>query len=242
VKVAAASLIVSSLMTDAQLYAWGWRLPFLFSIVLVIVGLWIRFTIAESPQFQKIKESQVKMPIVDAIRTYPKNILLAMGTRFAENGFFYIYATFTLAYAMQALGMKRQHPGQAQTLLLSAAAPRPRSRRCFLPVRAQCHPQTHAGGIEGGASTRPRRWQAGKAQRPRQAADPCGYSKTPKFASITWRAERRQDYRRADAIKRVNPASWKHVNLHGAYSFLDIGEGVHLQGLVNLEINRNRLV
>jgi hypothetical protein len=58
-------------------------------------------------------------------------------------------------------------------------------------VRAQCHPQTNAGGIEGGASTRPRRRQAGKAQRPRQAADPCGCSKTPKFASMMWRAASR---------------------------------------------------
>ena len=48
------------------------------------------------------------MPIIDAIRTYPKNILLATGARFAENGFFYIYATFVLAYATQALGMNRQ--------------------------------------------------------------------------------------------------------------------------------------
>jgi MFS family permease len=48
------------------------------------------------------------MPILDAIRMHPKNILLAMGARFAENGFFYIYATFTLAYATQALGMNRQ--------------------------------------------------------------------------------------------------------------------------------------
>jgi MFS transporter, MHS family, shikimate and dehydroshikimate transport protein len=97
-------------LPDAELYAWGWRLPFLFSIVLVIVGLWIRFTIAESPEFQKIKDAkeEVKMPIVDAIRMYPKNILLAMGARFAENGFFYIYATFVLAYATQALGMNRQ--------------------------------------------------------------------------------------------------------------------------------------
>jgi metabolite-proton symporter len=102
--------VFSLLMTDAQFLAWGWRLPFLFSIVLVIVGLWIRFTIAESPEFQKIKEQkqEVRMPIIDAIRMYPKNILLAMGARFAENGFFYIYATFTLAYATQALGMNRQ--------------------------------------------------------------------------------------------------------------------------------------
>src|SRR5581483_5811265 len=102
--------IVSSTLSDAQLYAWGWRIPFLFSIALVLVGLWIRFTIAESPEFQKVKDTkqEVKMPILEAIRMYPKNILLAMGARFAENGFFYIYATFVLAYATQALGMARQ--------------------------------------------------------------------------------------------------------------------------------------
>ena len=102
--------LFSSLMSDAQFIAWGWRLPFLFSVVLVIVGLWIRMTIAESPEFQKIKDEkqEVKMPIIDAIRLHPKNIVLAMGARFAENGFFYIYATFTLAYATQALGMNRQ--------------------------------------------------------------------------------------------------------------------------------------
>jgi MFS family permease len=90
--------------------AWGWRIPFLFSIVLVAIGLWIRFTIAESPEFQRIKDAnqEAAMPILEAIKTHPKNILLAMGARFAENGFFYIYATFTLAYATQALGMNRQ--------------------------------------------------------------------------------------------------------------------------------------
>jgi hypothetical protein len=45
------------------------------------------------------------------------------------------------------------------------------------------------------------------------------------------RAERRQDYQRADAIKRANPASWKHVNLYGAYSFLDIGDGGRPPGI-----------
>jgi MFS transporter, MHS family, shikimate and dehydroshikimate transport protein len=102
--------IFSAVMTDAQFLAWGWRVPFLFSIVLVIVGLWIRFTLAESPEFQKVKDTkqEARMPIIEAIVTHPKNILLAMGARFAENGFFYIYATFVLAYATQALGMKRQ--------------------------------------------------------------------------------------------------------------------------------------
>jgi MFS transporter, MHS family, shikimate and dehydroshikimate transport protein len=102
--------VVSATMSNADFLAWGWRLPFLFSIVLVIVGLWIRFTLAESPEFQKVKDAkqEAKMPIIEAIRMHPKNILLAMGARFAENGFFYIYATFVLAYATQALGMNRQ--------------------------------------------------------------------------------------------------------------------------------------
>jgi len=102
--------IFSGMLSEAQFLAWGWRLPFLFSIVLVIVGLWIRFTLAESPEFQKIKDAkqEVRIPVIDAIITHPKSILLAMGARFAENGFFYIYATFVLAYATQALGMHKQ--------------------------------------------------------------------------------------------------------------------------------------
>ena len=47
--------LVSWFLPDAELYAWSWRLPFLFSIVLVIVGLWIRFTIAEPPKYQPIE-------------------------------------------------------------------------------------------------------------------------------------------------------------------------------------------
>jgi Tn3 transposase DDE domain len=54
------------------------------------------------------------------------------------------------------------------------------------------------------------------------------------LSELLERAERRQDYERGDAIKRANPASWKHANLYGAYSFLDIGDGVDLQELVNL--------
>jgi MFS family permease len=102
--------VVSAMVSEEQFMAFGWRIPFLFSLVLIVIGLWIRFTIAESPEFQKIKDAKQEsnMPILEAIRTHPKKILLAMGARFAENGFFYIYATFTLTYATQALGMNRQ--------------------------------------------------------------------------------------------------------------------------------------
>jgi len=102
--------VISSFVSNAAFMDWGWRIPFLVSIVLVVVGLYIRGRIAESPQFQRIKEKkqEVKMPIIESIKKYPKEIVLAMGARFAENGFFYIYAVFVIMFATQALEMTRQ--------------------------------------------------------------------------------------------------------------------------------------
>lgn len=100
----------TNVINDADFLDWGWRIPFLASIVLVLVGLYIRSKIAESPQFQKIKDlkQEVKMPVIESIRRHPKEILLAIGARFAENAFAYIYAFFVITYATQALGMPRQ--------------------------------------------------------------------------------------------------------------------------------------
>ena len=102
--------VIAAMVSDAAFMDWGWRIPFLVSVVLVVVGLYIRGRLAESPQFQKIKDlkQEVKMPIIESIKKHPKQILLAMGARFAENGFFYIYAVFVMMYATQALGMPRQ--------------------------------------------------------------------------------------------------------------------------------------
>jgi MHS family shikimate/dehydroshikimate transporter-like MFS transporter len=89
--------------------SWGWRVPFLFSIVLVGVGLFIRLRILESPAFTQVKESgtEAQMPILDVFRTYPKNVLLAMGMRVAENGTFYVLTVFVLAYVEGQLGMEQ---------------------------------------------------------------------------------------------------------------------------------------
>src|SRR5271157_654312 len=94
---------------DLFITGWGWRIPFIFSFALVIVGLFVRLTIAESPEFEKIKNArkEVKIPIIEALVKYPKNILLALGARFAENGLFYIYATFSLVYVTTVLEMPR---------------------------------------------------------------------------------------------------------------------------------------
>ena len=84
-----------------------WRLPFLLSLVLVAVGLFIRLRILETPAFMEVKESRTEadMPIIDVVRTYPKNVLLAMGMRVAENGPFYILTVFVLSYITAELGL-----------------------------------------------------------------------------------------------------------------------------------------
>ena len=83
-------------------------MPFLLSIVLVGVGLFIRLKISESPAFEQVKESQAEsgMPIVEVLRN-PRSVLLGMGARFAENGVFYIISIFVLDYATRTLGMER---------------------------------------------------------------------------------------------------------------------------------------
>ena len=71
--------------------------------------MFIRMRIAESPAFEKIRHAkrESKMPIIEAIKNHPKNLLLAMGVRFAENGLFYVYATFVFAYATTVLKLPR---------------------------------------------------------------------------------------------------------------------------------------
>jgi MHS family shikimate/dehydroshikimate transporter-like MFS transporter len=106
---ATAVFSVFSRLSEAQFLAWGWRIPFLLSSVLIGMGVFIRLRVAESPVFQhrKPEAAAPRIPVLDALRTYPKQILLAMGARFAENGFFYIITTFVLSYGTERLGLPR---------------------------------------------------------------------------------------------------------------------------------------
>jgi metabolite-proton symporter len=105
-----AGLVLSTLvfglisrLPDQALLAWGWRIAFLLSIVLVAVGLFIRLAISEPPEFVKIRESRTesRMPVLDTIRHHPKNLLVAMGARVADNATFYIYTVFIITFATQ---------------------------------------------------------------------------------------------------------------------------------------------
>jgi metabolite-proton symporter len=90
-----------SKLPEAALLSWGWRAAFLLSILLVAVGLFIRLAVGEPPTFAEIKQNRTasRMPLLDALRQHPMNVLVAMGARIAENGAFYLYTVFILTYA-----------------------------------------------------------------------------------------------------------------------------------------------
>ncbi|SMG21252.1 MFS transporter [Paraburkholderia susongensis] len=95
----AAFLAVEALPRD-QFLAWGWRLPFLASILIFAIGLYIRRRLPESRDFATAEEAgkTAHMPVLEAIRRHPKEILMAMGLRVAENGGAYIFLAFSLVY------------------------------------------------------------------------------------------------------------------------------------------------
>ncbi len=104
-----------SLLPDEAFLSWGWRVPFLLGIVLLGVGLFIRLRLLESPLFANLRDTgkSVRVPFFEVIQRYPRNIVLAMGARFAENGCFYIFTVFVLAYATEQLDL-------AKTTILNA--------------------------------------------------------------------------------------------------------------------------
>lgn len=98
-----------SRLPQEDFLSWGWRVPFLLSIVLVVVGLVIRVRIIETPAFSKMKEQrqEARQPVFEVLRRYPREVLIAMGARLAENGAFYLYTVFVLIYGTQHVHMDR---------------------------------------------------------------------------------------------------------------------------------------
>ncbi len=96
-------------LPDEQFLAWGWRIPFLVSVVLVGVGLFIRLRIFETPAFSRVKESgtEARMPIVDVLKNDFGKVLLGAGIVFVTIGGFYVVVTFSLSYGTETLGISR---------------------------------------------------------------------------------------------------------------------------------------
>ena len=102
-------ILVVSGWSGADFATWGWRVPFMLSIVLVGIGLWIRLGILETPVFQKLLATQTieRAPVVEVFKKQPREILLSALVRMAEQAPFYIFTAFVFAYATTTLHMSR---------------------------------------------------------------------------------------------------------------------------------------
>jgi MFS transporter, MHS family, shikimate and dehydroshikimate transport protein len=98
-----------SALPAGQFEAWGWRLPFLASALLVVLGLYVRVSISETPEFLAMvrDRSQAKLPIATVLRTQTREVLLGTGVNLGFNTFIYLVFTFALAYSTTALAMDR---------------------------------------------------------------------------------------------------------------------------------------
>ncbi|EHI43317.1 metabolite transporter [Rhodococcus opacus PD630] len=107
--VATLAFFAVSQLSDEQFLSWGWRLPFLFSAVLIIIGLFIRLSLTESPDFAAVKERAevVRMPIAEAFRKHWKEILLVAGTYLSQGVFAYICMAYLVSYGTTVAGISR---------------------------------------------------------------------------------------------------------------------------------------
>ena len=101
--------LLSSLLTDAQFMAWGWRIAFLLSGVMVIVGMYIRLSIQETPEFAAVKarNAELRIPFFDMIKRYPGNVLKGMGARYIDGVFFNVFGVFSINYLTNTIKISR---------------------------------------------------------------------------------------------------------------------------------------
>jgi metabolite-proton symporter len=101
--------------------AWGWRVPFLASVVLIGIGLYVRLQVLETPQFAQVREQNavVRRPVLEVFRTQPRAIFSSALVRMAEQAPFYLFITFVLTYGTEQLGLER---GNLLNYTLIAAA------------------------------------------------------------------------------------------------------------------------
>lgn len=114
--------ILAAVQSEADFLAWGWRVPFLLSAILIGVGWWVRTRVEESPAFAAIeKEARAlpKAPVLEAIRRRPLRLLIGGGLKFAENISYYVITVFSITYVTQQVGLTRQ---TALNAILTASA------------------------------------------------------------------------------------------------------------------------
>src|ERR1700722_4729982 len=102
-------LLLSHWLTDKQFFAFGWRLPFLSSAVLVFMGLYVRLTITETPVFREAlkRGQQVKVPMLVVFRDYTRPLIAGIAVSLATFVLFYLMTVFALSWGTSALGYSR---------------------------------------------------------------------------------------------------------------------------------------
>ena len=114
------AVLIFSAISGDQFVTWGWRVPFLLSIVLVAVGFYIRMGILETPVFRRlVAERRIeRTPVLEVLRRQPREIILTALCRMAEQAPFYLFTAFVFAYGTDVLHFSR---GSLLTAVLAAA-------------------------------------------------------------------------------------------------------------------------
>src|SRR5919202_2137696 len=120
-------LILSEGLGEDRFAAWGWRIPFLLSVILIGVALYIQLRLEDTPVFRRLEERQQaggeaesRSPVLEVLRDHPKQVLLAGGAFFVVNGGFYVLITGMLDYGTRTLGVSQT--AMLTAVLISAAA------------------------------------------------------------------------------------------------------------------------
>ena len=103
-------LFLTTQLPEADFLEWGWRIPFVASALLVLVGLYVRLNIAETPEFRAVlaRHERVRVPILDVVTRYPRALILGSLSGMGQFVLFYLMTVFTLSWATRSLGYERK--------------------------------------------------------------------------------------------------------------------------------------
>src|SRR5689334_2307938 len=107
---AAGAFALVTMLPREDLMSWGWRLPFLASFLLILVGIYVRMRVTETPVFTEavVKTGKIeKNPAMEALRNHPRNFFVVLGARMAENGLGYFFPVFGLSYVITTVGVPK---------------------------------------------------------------------------------------------------------------------------------------
>jgi MFS family permease len=103
------AILAFSQMSGDQFLSWGWRVPFWLSLIMVVIGLWIRLGILETPIFQQViaEERVARAPVVEVFKRQPKEVFLTAFVRMGQMAPIFVYIAFVFPYGMQVVHLSR---------------------------------------------------------------------------------------------------------------------------------------